>query len=75
LRNVLAEHQVYSDGLATVSVFIEKSENPSAVMKGVTSMGAVHALGTQVADHQVTVVGEVPAATIIQIANSITPQR
>jgi sigma-E factor negative regulatory protein RseB len=75
LRNVIAEHQVYSDGLATVSVFIEKSDKPSAAMKGVTSMGAVHAFGTQVADHQVTVVGEVPAATIIQIANSISPRR
>jgi sigma-E factor negative regulatory protein RseB len=72
LRNVIAEHQVYSDGLATVSVFIEKADKSSAAMKGVTNMGAVHAFGTHVADHQVTVVGEVPASTVIQIANSVT---
>lgn len=75
MRNVSAEHQLYSDGLATVSVFIEKSEQSSAAKKGVTNMGAVHAFGTHIADHQVTVVGEVPAATVIQIANSVALQR
>jgi sigma-E factor negative regulatory protein RseB len=75
LHNVTAEHQVYSDGLATVSVFIEKTEKSPTAMKGVTNMGAVHAYATSVADHQVTVVGEVPAATVIQIANSVALQR
>jgi sigma-E factor negative regulatory protein RseB len=75
MRKVAAEHQVYSDGLATVSVFIEKSGKNSVPMTGVTNMGAVHAYGTHIADHQVMVVGEVPAATVIQIANSVTAQR
>ncbi|MDH3688294.1 MAG: MucB/RseB C-terminal domain-containing protein [Gammaproteobacteria bacterium] len=70
------EHLVYSDGLAAVSVFIEKKTKPSeqASMLGMSSMGAVHAFGTVIEDHQITVVGEVPSKTVDMIGMSVTPR-
>ena len=65
------EHFVYSDGLATVSVYIEKVEDQDDYMRGLSHMGAVHVFGNIVSDYQVTVVGEVPAETVELIGNSI----
>lgn len=72
MRNTPVRHLVYSDGLAAVSVFIEKAKDPTAVPATTpTRMGAVHALAVVVGGHQVTVVGEVPAATVEQIGKSV----
>ena len=72
-RKILVEHLVYSDGLAAVSVFIEKiHQNDTPAMRGFSQMGAVHAYGNVVNDHQITVVGEVPAATVSLIGSSVT---
>jgi len=71
-RDMVVEHLVYSDGLAVVSVFIEPQGSGSAKpMTGSTGMGAVNAFGAMVNGHQVTVVGEVPAATVTMIGQSI----
>ena len=71
-RNMMVEHLVYSDGLAAVSVFIEpQSTAAKKSMTGATGMGAVNAFGTMVNGHQVTVVGEVPEATVTMIGESI----
>lgn len=73
MGNMPVEHLVYSDGLAAISVFIEpRGKKNKRRMKGATGMGAVHAFGTVVNDHQITVVGEVPAATVALVGNSIT---
>lgn len=66
------EHLVYSDGLAVVSVFVEKqdADNKGALL-GKNHMGAVNAFGNQINGHQVTTVGEVPAATVSLIGESI----
>jgi sigma-E factor negative regulatory protein RseB len=72
-RQQPVEHLVYTDGLAVVSVFVEpldKSAKP-AVHAGVSQMGAVHAFGKLLDGHQVTVVGEVPAATVDMIGDSV----
>ena len=63
-------HMVYSDGLASVSVFIEQDDNDYHHLEGASSMGALNAYGTRVDDHYVTVMGEVPASTVLQIANN-----
>ena len=65
------EHWVYSDGLASVSVYIEKSQKENDVYKGVSHRGALNAYGTMVAGYYVTVVGEVPRQTVEMIANSV----
>lgn len=68
----LVEHFVFTDGLATVSIFIEKSVDSKKAMYGVSRMGAIHAFGIMVDDHQVTVVGEVPGATVSLIGKSVS---
>jgi sigma-E factor negative regulatory protein RseB len=78
-----ASHLVYSDGLATVSVFVEEqSAAPPGVaapsesqgeppMQGLARVGSGFAFSTVVQGHQVTAVGEVPAQTVEFIAHSV----
>ncbi|MBX9812430.1 MAG: MucB/RseB C-terminal domain-containing protein [Burkholderiales bacterium] len=63
-------HIVFSDGLAAVSVFIEPRPQGRSVQT-LTHQGAVNIYTRPHADHMVTVLGEAPAATIMQIANSL----
>lgn len=65
------EHLVFSDGLAMVSVFVEKLADGRPALQGFSAMGAVNAFSTVTAGHQVTVVGEVPRATVRKIASSV----
>lgn len=66
-------HIVYSDGLAAVSVFIEPASG--TLEPGLSQRGAFHAYARVVADHDVKVLGEVPAATVLLIGDSITYTR
>ncbi|MGB5718554.1 MAG: MucB/RseB C-terminal domain-containing protein [Gammaproteobacteria bacterium] len=66
-----AEHMVFSDGLATVSVYVEKMLDNSTAFTGLSNMGAMNAYGAVIDDHQVTVVGEVPAATVQSMARTV----
>jgi sigma-E factor negative regulatory protein RseB len=66
-------HLVVSDGLASVSVFIEAPAPGRAPNEGQGRVGAAFALSTAVADHQVTVVGEVPPQTLQYIASALEP--
>ena len=63
-------HLVYSDGLASVSVFIEKDQGTEQHLEGAATMGAVNAFGNSVDDYFVTVVGEVPEKTVRAMAQS-----
>ncbi len=69
------EHFVYSDGLAVVSVFVQRivAGSPPGQIRGLTHVGAVHVFGRVIGDHQITVVGEVPAKTIDMIGSSVVP--
>ncbi|MGB9428371.1 MAG: MucB/RseB C-terminal domain-containing protein [Gammaproteobacteria bacterium] len=64
-------HLVFSDGLASVSVFAEATDPGHKSLIGPSQMGAVNAFGRQVGSHHLTVVGEVPAATVELIAQSM----
>lgn len=66
-----AAHMVFSDGLATVSVYIEKRAHEDASLNGLSSMGAMNAYGLMLDGYQVMVVGEVPPATVRMIAHSL----
>lgn len=68
------EHMVFTDGLSSVSVFIEEQSLEHDPIVGRSRMGAVNAYSRVLADHQVTVVGEVPAATVRTIGESIEYQ-
>lgn len=56
------EHFVFTDRLSAYSVYIEADTGDG--LEGVTRIGAAHAAGRRIGDHQVTAVGEVPAATV-----------
>jgi len=66
-----AEHMVFTDGLATLSVYVEKVMANETAFTGLSSMGAMNAFGSVLGDYQVTVVGEVPAATVQSVARSV----
>lgn len=66
-----AEHMVFSDGLATVSVYVEKRMHQDDSLNGLSSMGAMNAYGLMVDGYHVMVVGEVPPATVRMIAHSL----
>jgi sigma-E factor negative regulatory protein RseB len=72
---VPASHLVYSDGLATVSVFVEAERDskpqPQPPMQGLAKVGSGYAFSTVIQGHQVTAVGEVPAQTVEFIAHSV----
>ena len=63
--------QVFTDGLAKVSVFVAPVDAARKGLAGTSRMGAVSAFGTVVDGHQVTVVGEVPPATVQLIGESL----
>jgi len=63
-------HLVYSDGLASVSVFIEKNQELDKHRSGASSMGVVNAFGRSVGEYFVTVVGGVPVKTVQIMAQS-----
>lgn len=65
------EHLVFTDGLSTVSVFIKKAQRGQSDMKGLSRMGAVHAYRHSIAGHLITVMGEVPAETVKQLAQQV----
>ncbi|MDH5473717.1 MAG: MucB/RseB C-terminal domain-containing protein [Gammaproteobacteria bacterium] len=65
-------HQmVYSDGIASVSVFVENQMSAQRALQGVSKMGAVNAFGIHVNGHQVTVIGEVPVDTVRLMGQSV----
>jgi len=70
--SVSAEHMVFSDGLATVSVYVEKLAEGKAPVTGLSSMGAMNAYRAEVDGYQVTVIGEVPGVTVQMIAHSVS---
>lgn len=72
--NRRVEHHVYSDGLASVSVFAERRAPGEQVMRGAKSLGVTSAFGRIEGDFQITVVGEVPADTVEIIGNSFKPK-
>jgi sigma-E factor negative regulatory protein RseB len=64
-------HLVFTDGVASVSVFIEPRKADSPVQQGPASMGSSSAFSTVIDGHQVTAVGEVPASTVQFIATQV----
>jgi sigma-E factor negative regulatory protein RseB len=55
---------IFSDGLASVSLFVESYDRQRHVQEGVFASGATNTLTRRVQDWWVTAVGEVPAQTL-----------
>lgn len=67
-------HAVLSDGVASVSVYVELLGEKRAheAYHGETSMGAVHAFAHLLDNAYVTAVGEAPAQTVRKIAEAVS---
>jgi sigma-E factor negative regulatory protein RseB len=63
-----AQHLLYSDGLASVSVYVEPR---GTAPTGSHRRGALSVYGRALDAHQVVVVGDVPPATVERIAKSV----
>ncbi|HYW03143.1 MAG TPA: MucB/RseB C-terminal domain-containing protein [Gammaproteobacteria bacterium] len=70
-RSTPVQHIVYTDGLATVSLFVGPVPPSGAVFNGVSREGSINAFGTVRQGHQVTVVGSVPMQTLRMIGTSV----
>jgi sigma-E factor negative regulatory protein RseB len=67
----LVQHIIYSDGMASVSVFVEQNKPEEMILKGFSKAGVINAYGVPTKNHHVTVIGEVPAATVRLIGESV----
>ena len=70
------DHLLLSDGFASVSVYLETkkpgaSPPDSRLPEGMHSVGAVNSMSRNLADSQLTVLGEVPATTVKFIAEGV----
>lgn len=66
---------IFSDGLTSVSVFIERYD-PARHAKPLAGVqGATHTLARRVGDAWVTAVGDVPGDTLRRFADALTPRK
>lgn len=65
------EQHVYSDGLNSISIFMEKIRAQHSHLRGISRMGPNNAFGTIINGYFVTIVGEVPARTVDKVGKSI----
>jgi sigma-E factor negative regulatory protein RseB len=70
----LVEHLVYTDGVASVSVFVESHMHVGHTPAGGAQLGSTSTFATIVDGHPITAVGEVPPETVKFIANSMKAQ-
>jgi sigma-E factor negative regulatory protein RseB len=64
-------HLVFSDGLVSISVFVEPAMASSLPAGALHQPGGLNAFSVRQDDHLITVMGETPPATVRQIATSV----
>jgi len=62
---------VFSDGLSAISIFIEPDDGDEDDVDGLSSRGAVNLYHKISNNHLITVVGEVPPRTVMQVIDSV----
>ncbi len=60
-----------SDGLATVSIFIEDSKKSSKRINGVVKLGPVNVAGKTIGKYQVTVIGAIPIVSALHFIDAV----
>jgi sigma-E factor negative regulatory protein RseB len=75
-RPMVGKHQavtqlIYTDGLSAISIFIEPADNHEGDQDGLTHHGVINMYQKVVGEQLFTVVGEVPARTVMQVLDSI----
>jgi len=66
----IVTHILYSDGLANISVFVARQDQPTA--EGPSRVGGSNSYSASIDGHRITAVGEVPAITVEQIAKAMS---
>ena len=72
---IAAMQCVFSDGLASVSLFIEPLEGDRPGAEGRSVTGATHLLRRRLATHWVTAMGEVPMETLVRMSEALERSR
>lgn len=67
-------HVVFSDGLASISVFIEPGDS-AAEADAVSTVGPVNVYRRQAGEHRLVVMGEVPALAVRRLGDGIERRR
>ncbi len=62
---------IFSDGLATVSLFVESYDRKRHTQEGAMSLGATHMVAQRMSDWWLTAVGEVPVVTLKLFAQQL----
>lgn len=62
---------IFSDGLASVSIFVEPFDRQRHIRESSLSLGATQTLTKQIDAHWITLVGEVPTATLALFASGL----
>lgn len=62
---------VFSDGLSAISIFVEPNHHDEDDEEGLSSRGAMYFYREVVGNHLITVVGEVPPRTLMQVFYSM----
>ncbi len=70
-KNEPVTHLVFSDGLASISVFIEPLSGDQEDRPALSSRGAIQVYSKVNGNYLTTVVGEAPPRTIMQVADSV----
>ena len=65
------EHAVYSDGLASVSLFVDAEKGAVREFPAVAGTDVLRMRSERVGDHRVTLIGAVPAATLEYMIDSL----
>jgi sigma-E factor negative regulatory protein RseB len=66
------DQMIFSDGIASVSLFIEPVTKGMRPKMGHMLIGSTNICANVIDGHQITVVGEVPEATVMQIAKAVS---
>jgi sigma-E factor negative regulatory protein RseB len=67
-------HVVFSDGLASISVFIEPGGSATET-ETVSAVGPLNVYRRQVGEHRLVVMGEVPALAVKRLGDGIERRR
>ena len=71
-KTVPVDQMIFSDGIASVSLFIEPITKSMHPKMGHMLIGSTNICANVIDGYQITVVGEVPEATVMQIAKAVT---
>lgn len=70
-RHAPVTQMVFSDGLSAISIFIEPSDRDEDDVEGLSSRGSVNLYHKVLDKNLITVVGEVPPRTVMQVLDSV----